>query len=61
MRICNVSFNMGISLVYAGRPANWLRVGFGGYESHGGVVRLGSWPPDDADASAPGITMRRLE
>ena len=27
----------GSSLVYAGRPANWLRVGFGGYEEPSAV------------------------
>ena len=31
--------------------------GFGGYEEHGGVFRRDSLPPDDADASAPGIAL----
>lgn len=51
----------GNSLVFAGRPANLLRVGFGGYEYPGRVIRAGSWPPDDVDASTPGINRRRPE
>lgn len=40
----------GKSLDCAGVHANWLRVGFGGYEYPGGVIRSGSWPPNDVDA-----------
>ena len=36
----------GNSLVCAGRPANLLKVGFGGYEYPGGVIRGGSLPPN---------------
>lgn len=35
-------FQHGISPVYAGRPANWLKVGFGGYEEPGRITRGGS-------------------
>ena len=31
----------GNSLVCAGRPANLLKVGFGGYEYPGGIIRRG--------------------
>ena len=52
-------FKHGSHLVCAGWPANLLRVGFGGYESRGKVVRHGSWPPNDVVAyTAPGITLR---
>ena len=46
--------------VYAGRPANWLMVGFGGYDSPSRVSRKGSLPPDDVNAFTPGITLRCL-
>lgn len=52
-------FQHGKSLVYAGRPANWLMVGFGGNEEPGEVARRDSWPPDDGVATPPGIALRR--
>ncbi len=41
----NGQFQHGKSLVYAGRPANWLMVGSGGYEEPSGVIRSDSLPP----------------
>lgn len=43
----------------AARPHDKMWPGFGGYESGGGVIRQRSWPPDDANAFAPGIAGRR--
>lgn len=44
--------------VYAGSAANWLRVGFGGYEEPA-VERPDSLPPDDVVATTPEIACRR--
>jgi len=42
---------------YAGSAANWLMVGFGGYEEPRAVWRLDSWPPYDGIAIPPGIAL----
>jgi hypothetical protein len=49
----------GNSLVYAGRPANWLRVGFGGYEWLGGFSVESLCHLTVVLRSPPGINRRR--
>jgi hypothetical protein len=46
----------GVSPDYAGMHANWLMVGFGGYELPAAAMRTVSWPPNDGIAIPPGIT-----
>lgn len=54
-------FQHGNGLVYAGSAANWLRVGFGGYECSGRVIcGMNSLPPNDVVATTPGIGPGRL-
>ena len=53
--------NHGVSLENVGSTANWLRVGFGGYEERGGLRRRGdSWPPNGAAATASGVSVLGL-